>query len=151
MALYEYLLRMDLHSFDIESAVRAWPALAVLEERIHKLFGPGPLEIRAKEETRAKYVSAETLRIQLKRLQENWGELRPRLTAQLIPFRDLRDMLRRAGCPFAPGQIGISQERLRLSYQQCCWMRRRFTVFDLVLRMGVIDSALDQLFSSQGP
>jgi glycerol-1-phosphate dehydrogenase [NAD(P)+] len=150
MALYEYLLRMDLHSFDIEAAVRAWPALAVLEERIHTLFGPGALEIRAKEETRAKYVSAETLRIQLKRLQENWGELRSRLTAQLIPFRDLRDMLRRAGCPFDPGQIGISRERLRLSYQQCCWMRRRFTVLDLVLRLGVIDTALDQLFSSQG-
>ena len=151
MALYEYLLRMDLHSFDIEAAVRAWPPLAVLEERIHKLFGPGALEIRAKEETRAKYVSAETLRIQLKRLQENWGELRSRLTAQLIPFRDLRDMLRRAGCPFDPGQIGISRGRLRLSYQQCCWMRRRFTVLDLVLRLGLIDPALDQLFSPQGP
>ncbi len=125
--------------------------MEVLEERIHKLFGSGALKNRAREETWAKYVSGETLRVQLKRLQENWGELRSKLMAQLIPFRELRDMLRRAGCPFDPGQIGISRARLRLSYQQCCYMRRRFTILDLVERLGVFDSALDHLFSPQGP
>jgi glycerol-1-phosphate dehydrogenase [NAD(P)+] len=151
LALYEYLLRMDLHSFDMEAAVDAWPSMDVLEERIHKLFGPGALERRAKEETRAKYASGETLRLQLSRLQGNWGQLRQRLAAQLIPFGELRDMLRRAGCPFDPGQIGISRARLRLSYQQCCYMRRRFTILDLVQRLGALDSALDNLFSPQGP
>ena len=151
LALYEYLLRMDLRSFDIEAAVGVWPSMDVLEERIHKLFGSGALENRAREETQAKYVSRETLHVQLKRLQENWGELRSKLMAQLIPFHEVRDMLRRAGCPFDPGQIGISRARLRLSYQQCCYMRRRFTILDLVQRLGVLDSALDNLFSPQGP
>ena len=151
LGLYEYLLRMDLHTLPIEDVAGAWPSMDVLEERIHKLFGSGALEKRAREETRAKYVSRETLRVQLKRLQENWGELRSKLMAQLIPFRELRDMLRRAGCPFDPGQIGISRTRLRLSYQQCCYMRRRFTILDLVQRLGVFDSALDHLFSPQGP
>ena len=104
IALYEDLLRMDLHSFDIEAAVRAWPSMEILEQKIHQLFGPGALENRAKEETRAKYVSGEVLRLQLNRLQENWAELRSRLIAQLIPFSELRDMLRRAGCPFDPGR-----------------------------------------------
>ena len=151
LALYEYLLRTDLHTFPIEDAVGAWPSMEVLEERIHKLFGSGALENRAREETRAKYVSRETLRVQLKRLQENWEELRAKLMAQLIPFRELRDMLRRAGCPFDPGQIGISRARLRLSYRQCCYMRRRFTILDLVERLGVFDATLDHLFSPQGP
>jgi len=122
----------------------------VLEQRMSKLFGPGALETRAQQETRAKYVSGETLGTQLRRVQENWAEVRSKLIAQLIPFHELRDMLRRAGCPFDPGQIGISRSRLRLSYEQCCYMRRRFTVLDFVQRLGILDSMLDTLFGAQG-
>ncbi len=150
LALYEYLLRMDLRTFDMEAVVSAFPPLDVLEERIHKLFGTGPLEIRAQEETRAKYVSGETLLVQLKRLQENWEEVRSKLNAQLIPFCELHEMLRRAGCPCDPAEIGISLPRLRLSYRQCCYMRRRFTILDVMQQLGVFDSTLDHLFGSQG-
>lgn len=150
-ALYEDLLRRDLHTFDIEAAVGSWPSIDVLEEKIHELFGSGSLENRAKEETRAKYVSREALRVQLSRIQEQWTELRPKLLAQLIPFRELSNMLRSAGCPFDPVQIGISRDRLRLSYQQCCFMRRRFTILDFAQRLGVLDSALDNIFGPQDP
>ncbi len=151
LALYEDLLQKDLSACNIEAAVGAWPSIDALEQRISKLFGPGALEKRGKEETRAKYVSGDTLTIQLKRVQENWEEVRSKLVAQLIPFRELRDMLRLAGCPFDPAQIGISRSRLRLSYEQCCYMRRRFTVLDFMQRLGILDSALDRLFSPQGP
>jgi len=149
LALYEELLSRDPLSFDVEAAVRAWPS-EELELRIHQLFGGGPLEKRAKDETRAKYVSGELLRLQLGRILENWTELRTKLHAQLIPFTELRAMLLRAGCPVDPRQIGIPLERLRLSYKQCCYMRRRFTVLDFALRMGVFDSVLDKLFSPEG-
>ena len=150
LALYEDLLHIDLRAINIEAAVRAWPSMDVLEQRITKLFEPGPLVERAKQETRAKYVSGDTLGTQLKRVQENWEEVRSKLVAQLIPFHELRDMLRRAGCPFDPGQIGISRSRLRLSYKQCCYMRRRFTILDFAQRLGILDSALDRLFGPQG-
>jgi glycerol-1-phosphate dehydrogenase [NAD(P)+] len=151
LALYEDLLRRNPYTFAIEAAVRAWPSIETLETRIHELFGSGALEKRANEETRGKYVSRAALRVQLNSLRENWAELRLKLLAQLIPFGELRGMLRRAGCPFDPGQIGISRARLRLSYQQCCYMRRRFTVLDFAQRLGVFDSALDNLFGPQGP
>jgi glycerol-1-phosphate dehydrogenase [NAD(P)+] len=76
--------------------------------------------------------------------------LQAKVRGQLFPFAELRDMLRRAGCPYDPSQIGISRARLRLSYQQCCFLRRRFTVLDLLQRLGVFDAALDHLFSSEG-
>jgi len=150
LALHEDLLRRDLHKLDIDSAVRAWPSIDELERNANKLFGAGALEKRAIEETRAKYVSADALRIQLTRLQQNWPELRAKLIDQLIPFAELRDMLRRAGCPSEPMQIGISPARLRLSYQQCCYMRRRFTILDVMQRLGIFDSALDNIFGPQG-
>jgi glycerol-1-phosphate dehydrogenase [NAD(P)+] len=151
LALQEDLLKRDLHSFDIEAAVRAWPSMDQLEQKIHGLFGAGALETRGIEETLAKYVSGDALRVQLTRLKENWTEVRARMIEQLIPFSELRDMLRRAGCPFEPMQIGISAARLRLSFQQCCFMRRRYTVLDVMQRLGLFDSALDNLFGPQGP
>jgi glycerol-1-phosphate dehydrogenase [NAD(P)+] len=64
----------------------------------------------------------------------------------LLAFRNARSMLRAAGCPFESDQIGISRERLRVSYEQAYYIRRRFTVLDLAQRLGVFDSALNEMF-----
>ena len=151
LALQEYMLSMDLKRFDIEAAVNAWPSLEELESRIRRLFDTEALQRRAIGETRGKYVSKDVLRLQLKRVQEDWTALQTKVRGQLFPFSELRDMLRRAGCPYDPSQIGISRARLRLSYEQCCFLRRRFTVLDLLQRLGVFDAALNQLFGPDGP
>ena len=59
-------------------------------------------------------------------------------------------MLREAGCPCEPEQIGISAERLRKSYWQALFIRRRFTVLDLAQRAGLLDDALGKLFGTGG-
>jgi len=151
LALQEYLLAMDLKSFDIEAAVNGWPSLEELESKIRILFDTEALQRRAIDETKGKYVSKEVLRTQLKRVQDNWTPLQAKVRGQLFPFAELRDMLRRAGCPYDPSQIGITRARLRLSYQQCCFLRRRFTVLDLLQRLGVFDTALDHIFGPNGP
>jgi glycerol-1-phosphate dehydrogenase [NAD(P)+] len=150
MALYEDLFRREFSREDVEAAVRAWPSFEAHQARILELFGPGGMANRGYEETRAKYASGEELRVQLRRIVENWPELRRRLAAQLIPFHDLREMLRRAGCPFDPGQIGITRARLRTAYGQCCYMRRRYNVLDFAQRIGVLDAAVDNLFGPAG-
>ena len=120
-----------------------------MEAQARELF-PGALVNRAYEETRAKYVSGEELRAQLSRVQRDWPAVRSRLAAQLIPFDELRGMLRRAGCPYDPAHIGISREHLRESYRQCCFMRRRFTILDFTQRLGVFPEMLDRLFARGG-
>jgi glycerol-1-phosphate dehydrogenase [NAD(P)+] len=50
-----------------------------------------------------------------------------------------------------PEQIGISRDRLRTSYEQAYYLRRRYTVLDFAQRLGVTDSALDDLFGPGGP
>jgi len=59
-------------------------------------------------------------------------------------------MLREAGCPSEPEQIGISRDRLRRSYEEAYCIRRRFTVLDFATRLGVFESALDELFGPGG-
>ena len=150
IALFEDLLARDIGRLDVDRAVEMWPSLEAHSKRVKELFGPGGLARRAEEETKAKYAEGDALRKQLTRLRDSWGELRPRIGEQLIPFRDAREMLAKAGCPCEPEQIGISRARLRLAYEQCCYLRRRFTVLDVAHRMGVLPSALDHLFGPRG-
>jgi len=75
----------------------------------------------------------------------------PSSCEHLTPFQKVRDALRDAGCPYEPEQIGISRVRLRLSYDQAYYIRRRFTVLDLARRAGILDSAIENLFGPRGP
>jgi glycerol-1-phosphate dehydrogenase [NAD(P)+] len=151
LALYEDLLRRDLENLDVETAVRGWPSFEGHAAAIFALLGEGGVAERALQESRAKYVSQAELRTQLTRLRANWPAVREDLVAQLIPFPEMREMLRAAGCPFDPAHIGISRERLRLAYRQCCYLRRRFTVLDLAQRAGVLEPALENVFGPDGP
>jgi glycerol-1-phosphate dehydrogenase [NAD(P)+] len=150
LELYGALLRRDLACVDIDAAVKAWPSWKQVEARITALLGPGQLVEKALEETRAKSPSPDALRAQVARLRVGWPALRERLVPHLAPFRDARAMLRAAGCPSEPEQIGISRDRLRQSFEQAYYIRRRFTVLDFALRLGVFGSALDELFGPGG-
>jgi glycerol-1-phosphate dehydrogenase [NAD(P)+] len=150
LALYEVLLRQDVEHLDVFAAVARWPSLERAEERIATSLGSGELAAKAVQETRAKYPAPGALRAQLVRLRDGWPTVRERLTRHLLPFRNARAMLREAGCPAEPEHIGISRECLRLSYEQAYYIRRRFTVLDVAMRMGVFELALDELFGPKG-
>jgi glycerol-1-phosphate dehydrogenase [NAD(P)+] len=152
LALYDELLRREtlLEDADVDALVQAWPSLDAEEARIERLLGSGDLARKAREEVGAKHPSRETLRSQLAGLVGAWPETRERLARHLIPFAEARDMLRAAGCPVQPEEIGISRERLRVAYQQAYLIRRRFTVLDFASRLGLMGPSLDALFGPQG-
>jgi glycerol-1-phosphate dehydrogenase [NAD(P)+] len=62
----------------------------------------------------------------------------------------MKGMLQAAGAPTEPEEIGISRGRLRASFLQACFIRRRFTVLDLALRTGFLDHCLDRMFAGVG-
>lgn len=150
VALYEELLSRELNTLDVEAAVERWPSLAQQITHICSLFGQGELAEKAIEETRAKFVTPNQLRDQLTKLRETWPRLRDRLRSHLYPFDQLQSMLREAGCSTTPEQIGISRERMRTSYEQALFIRRRFTVLDLAYRTGLLDDCLASLFGPTG-
>jgi glycerol-1-phosphate dehydrogenase [NAD(P)+] len=150
LALYEDLLRRDVGRLGVDALVAGWPSLESVENRIVTHLGSGPLAAKAIEETRAKEPAPEVLRDQLTRLCHGWPGIQERLNRHLIPFDDAKAMLRDAGCPFEPEQIGISRSRLRDSYESAGYIRRRFTILDVVRRLGLFDSAMEQLFGPDG-
>jgi glycerol-1-phosphate dehydrogenase [NAD(P)+] len=149
-ALYEHLFKQPLDHLDIHRCGEAWPGEDTWVKRAESMFSNGDLRTVAVREIRAKNGNRDQVKSQLEGLREGWPELRMRLRAQLIPFRSLEAMLNDAGAATHPEQIGISRERLRDSFWQAFFIRRRFTVLDLAVRTGLLDQSLDSLFGSNG-
>lgn len=135
--LYEYLLAQPIESLDVAAAVSRWPDWNETERSIRSLFDIPELRDKAIEESRIKHIDREALTAQLERLRAVWPDLRDRLRRQLLPARQMADMLRTAGAPDEPEQIGISAQRLRASHLLAYHIRRRFTVLDVVVRAGL--------------
>jgi glycerol-1-phosphate dehydrogenase [NAD(P)+] len=150
-AFYERLLQLPLDKIEIESRCAAWPTPDQWQARVRELFGAGEVAEVAAREIQAKSGGPDTLRAQLQALRSHWPELRERLRRQLLPFGTLRTMLQAAGAPVEPEQIGITRERLRASFEQAFFLRRRFTVLDLAVRAGVFDQCVNNVFGPTGP
>jgi glycerol-1-phosphate dehydrogenase [NAD(P)+] len=149
-ALYERLLEKPLTDLNVERCCETWPEQALWLNRAHQMFTEGDLRKVAAQEIAAKASDKDSLRAQLQRLRSAWPQLSRRLRNQLIPFHNLKEMLNAAGAPTEPEQIGITRERLRDSFWQAFFIRRRFTVLDLAVRTGLLDQCVAELFGPGG-
>jgi len=148
--LYDYLLSQKLEDLDVAACCAAWPSKAETEKRMRTLFTQEDVLAVALREGLAKCVDAADLGRQLATLRQLWPELKGRLRQQLVPRGELRNMLLTAGAPVEPEEIGISRARLRASFEQAYFLRRRFTALDLATRCGLLEPALNAMFGPGG-
>jgi glycerol-1-phosphate dehydrogenase [NAD(P)+] len=153
LALYESALVTDLGALDIERAVDAWPDAANNRLEIDRLFPGDELAAKAHEESGAKHISADALRVTLGLLAERWTAIRRRLREQVITTNEAADRLRAAGCPAECQHIGITRDRLRISHHKAYHIRRRFTILDLMrqtnLLSGLVGAAIEHPSTQQ--
>ncbi len=147
LGLYEAVLAHDFEKMDVDASVKAWPTLAENDAEIGKLFEIPELRQKAILESTTKYVDHDALRKQLEQLKRDWPQIRERLSQRMMTVDALHDMLEAAGCPVRSEDIGVSRERLRISFRKAYHIRRRFTIFDLIRRANIWDHCLDQVFS----
>lgn len=150
-ALYEFLLTQPIEKLDVETCVAKWPSLADFEKQIRTRYASENFVDKVVEEFRAKYPTAEVLRERLTKLRSAWPQLREDLRQQLIPYQKLKSMLSTVGAPVEPEQIGITRQRLRDSFVQAWYIRRRFTVLDVIYQMQLADQCLEHLYGANGP
>ena len=150
-ACLEFLISKDLTRLDIDACVAAWPTWEAQEAYIRKIFEgkPGHLA-RGLAESRAKYCGPEEIRCQLNAIVAVWPELRERIREQIIPFDDVKEMLRRVGAPSRPEEIGVSKARLRDTFKCIPFMRNRYTGIDLIYRAGLLDEVTEHIFGCGG-
>ena len=149
-ALYERVLARDLTRLDIDALCRAWPSREEVRREVEQLHSIPQLAEHAVEECLAKYIPPDQLRQRLMRIQQRWPILREHLEHQLMTAEHIRDLLRAAGCPTEPEEIGVSMVQLRKSYTLARTIRSRYTVLDLAYEVGILEACVDELFAPGG-
>lgn len=150
-SLYEEILRYPLELLDVQRTCRRLPDLDIVRRQVCETHVQAELREVALREVEAKHLAGPALQEMLHRLRQSWPQLRDRLRGQLICFRKLHEMLRRAGAPCEPESIGIDLARLRRTYLAAQQIRRRFTVLDLAALTDLTLECLDRLFGPDGP
>lgn len=150
-ACLEFLISKDLTRLDIDACVAVWPTWEAQEAYIRKIFEGKPEHLaRGLAESRAKYCGPEEIRCQLNAIVAVWPELRERIREQIIPFDDVKEMLRLVGAPSRPEEIGVSKARLRDTFKCIPFMRNRYTGIDLIYRAGLLDEVTEHIFGRGG-
>ena len=146
-ACFEFMLKYDMESLDVERCVAQWPSWEKMEENIRTVFAdkPGHLS-RALVESKAKYITAERLREQLTHLKQVWPELREKISAQIFSYDHVHDCLKKVGAPYESEMIGVSRKRLRETFKGIPYMRSRYTIIDLIQRCGLMDEVEAAIF-----
>ena len=148
-AFYERFLARDLAALDIDAAVARWAPWDEVDAYIRSKF-TGALAEHATGETKVKYVDGAGLRERLETFVANWYRLRSRITAQLVPAKTLQEMLRAAGAPATPEDIGLTAADVRATFPKAMYYRSRYTVLDLAREAGWFDELVDEVFAPGG-
>ena len=149
-ALYERVLARDLSNLDIDALCQAWPSRSQLERTVRQAHDIPQLAENAVEESLAKYLTPDQLRQRLIMIQERWPQIRERVRSQLMAADHVRELLRAAGCPTDPTDIGVDMPRLKASYALARTIRSRYTILDLATETGVLSACVDELFAPGG-
>ena len=151
-ALYQNML--NLKTSDLEASMKSvkqyWPSWNQIENTIKQNFTSKHLADSVIEQSKAKYVAEETLIERLALLCSKWETLKERLNVQLLGPAKMQGMIRTAGAPYLPEQIGITYERLKDSYRKAQLIRKRYTVLDLAFETGMWTRCTDAIFSGNG-
>jgi glycerol-1-phosphate dehydrogenase [NAD(P)+] len=148
-AFYERFLARDLAALDIDAAVARWAPWDQVEADIRSKI-TGALADHAVGETKVKYVDGAGLRERLETFVGAWDTLRPRITAQLVPAKTLQEMLKAAGAPSTPEDIGLTAADVRATFPKAMYYRSRYTVLDLAREAGWFDDLVDEVFAPGG-
>jgi glycerol-1-phosphate dehydrogenase [NAD(P)+] len=149
-ALYELILDRDLGALDIGSLCDSWPTREAMERSVRAQHTSPDLERGAVEQTLAKYISAGELAQRLDLLRDVWTGLREKVRVQLMPAEQIREMLRAAGCPTGPVEIGLRWKDFEATYARARTIRKRYTVLDLAFEGGILEECVDELFAPDG-
>ncbi len=149
-ALYEVALGLDVSGVDPEARAGEW---LTPEEDVARVVAlqPNPaIREPAIAQSRLKYVQADDAAERVRAIQAAWPAIVRRVRPLLLSPADVAQRLHRVGAAYHPAQVGISQDRLRRTYLQAQTIRSRYTIFDALYELGLLETVVDSLFAPGG-
>ena len=92
-------------------------------------------------EFEAKRMSPETRSRLQRELTDRWDDIRLRVSAAMVPAERIRAVMRRAGCPTTPEEIGLTSAFYASAVRNARFLRDRYTFLDLAADSGHPDVA----------
>lgn len=146
LALFDWLIARDFSDLDPAATSRRAPEWAQTEEAIRAAFGKGEVAERAVAEMSAKRIERAALADRLGRFKQAWPALRRRLSDHLMRAGEMRSLLAAAGAPVGVGEIGLSAARHRATVLKARYIRKRYTLLDLLAEAGLLERAVTESF-----
>ncbi|MEO0379016.1 MAG: sn-glycerol-1-phosphate dehydrogenase [Pseudomonadota bacterium] len=141
LALFDWLLDQDLGRLDVEAIATNAPSLETRQIALSKAIADLRIADKAQAELAAKFTPPDVLAARLRKLQRGWPALRDRLATQLYRYDAMADMLHKAGAPAYAAQIGVTPGHLLATLKAAGFIRRRYTIFDLLHDIGKTEAA----------
>jgi len=151
LALFDWVVAQDLSRLDYAEVARRAPDWQGVENAVRIDFGNSNVAERAIGEMRDKWVSVETLAARLHRLKEEWSSLQRRLQSHLMRENEMRSVLSAAGAPVTVREIGLTPERHRATVLKARWIRKRYTLLDMLADAGMLERAVAECFTEDHP
>ncbi len=143
LTLYDWLVAQDLTALDADAAVAKAPNLAAREAMLARAIPDARIADKARMELGQKHLEPAAHRARLAHLVSVWPDLKARLDRHLYRAPDLAAMLAAAGAPSHAAQIGVSPDHLRQTLRAAGYIRRRYTIFDILQETGLAEAAFE--------
>ena len=115
--------------------------LAEIDELLKRgCYGQEPRETAMR-----KFMEGKELAERRNLIESKWEEIRARIAKQMPSFEELRKMLKEAGCPIRPAEIGLTSEQFRHGIPAAQLIRVRYTILDLLYETGLLQAAMRNL------
>jgi glycerol-1-phosphate dehydrogenase [NAD(P)+] len=95
-----------------------------------------------------KFCGGEKLEERRELYKNNIDKINDKIADQIIPFKELQNRYKLAGCPFEPKMIGLTREQLASGIRKAQYIRKRYTILDLLYETGLIDSTINAVVYS---
>lgn len=144
LMLIEELLKENV-DFDAARADAVRYDHEAWEKAIREHYGAAADEVIALENRVGKNAIDGRLR-RIDSMERNWDAVRAQL--QTVPSSaSLRALLKDIGCPYSPAQINIDDALLKDTFLYCKEVRPRYTVFQTVYDLGLMDKLSDRVIA----
>ena len=141
--LMEYMLN---HSSEYISSAAAAPETETERiANINKLLEKGCYGDKVFATAMSKFKQGEDIVSRRKEILQKWESFKKPVSERLIPFEKLRNMLKKAGCPYTPQMIGLDKKQLTDGVRRAQLIRVRYNIADLLYEAGVLDDAIKTL------
>lgn len=143
LALFDWLLDQDLSGLDAEAIMRHAPSLQERETTMRHVISDPKIAEKAGHELAAKSVGPTEHLARLEKLRADGPALQARLSTHLYRHKAMAEMLQKAGAPAYAHQIGVTPDHFLATLHAAAFIRRRYTIFDLLHDIGQTDTAFE--------